>query len=173
MEEIQIYLTSLSLPATSPKAAKGTPALNKVVLSLYNHKPKSAKDKRQDSFILQISNSEFLIKYLIPFLENFTFLTKKEKDFQDWKLILELKRRGWNYDPESRKDLLALKNRMNNHRLSTNLRAYNDNIDLIPDSQLNSAVIDLLNESNIELHSNGKFWIKSKKSYIRGGTGKK
>ena len=62
---------------------------------------------------------------------------------------------------------------MNNHRLSTNFLSYTENLDFIPNSQLDSVVTDLLNKSNIELHSNGKFWIKSKKSYNKGGIGRK
>lgn len=183
MEEIQIYLislnSSLKLSSLSKEAFKFINSIisntqtnpeiefnsinkNKVGLYLYNHKTKSEKDKRQDSLSIQISSSEFFIKYLIPFLDDLTFLTKKGKDYQDWKTIINLKRRGWNYDPTTKNYLLALKNRMNNHRLSTNLVAYTKNIYFISNNQLYSVVKDLLKKSNIELHSNGKFWIKSK-----------
>lgn len=148
---------------------------SKEMVGIYTskHNPKSPKDKRQDSIILQSSNSEFFIKYLIPFFDNLTFLSKKQKDYFDWKTIIELKRRGWNYDSENKKILLGLKNRMNNHRLSTNFDSYISNPNYLSESELNSKIIELLNKSNIVIQLDGRVLIKSKNRYLYGGYGLK
>lgn len=55
------------------------------VIGLYIHKhvAKSAKDKKQDSVIVQVSNTEYFISSLIPFLNKLEFLSKKNKDYSD------------------------------------------------------------------------------------------
>jgi hypothetical protein len=60
---------------------------------------------------------------------------------------------------------------MNNHRLSTNKINYTTNLNYIPDSILNIELIKLLKKSNVKINPNGKVWIKSLNSYLKGGTG--
>lgn len=81
---------------------------------------------------------------------------------------MELKKRGWSLDPENQKYLLALINRMNSHRLSTNFDDYLSNKNYMADNILDPKILVLLTQSNLELHSNGKIWIKSNQKFLNG-----
>jgi hypothetical protein len=69
---------------------------------------------------LIISNTNVLMNYLIPFLENKRFVTKKGKDFQDFKIICKAIYDGAYRNEEIKLLILKLSYTMNNSRLSSN-----------------------------------------------------
>nr|YP_009744358.1 hypothetical protein [Xylaria hypoxylon]QIE13214.1 hypothetical protein [Xylaria hypoxylon] len=69
---------------------------------------------------LRISNTNVLMNYLIPFLENKRFVTKKGKDFQDFKIICKAIYNGAYRNEEIKLLILKLSYTMNNYRLSSN-----------------------------------------------------
>jgi hypothetical protein len=69
---------------------------------------------------LRISNTNVLMNYLIPFLENKRFVTKKGKDFQDLKIICKAIYNGAYRNEEIKLLILKLSYTMNNYRLSSN-----------------------------------------------------
>lgn len=47
--------------------------------------------------IVNVYLSDYINKVLIPFLENLTWLSKKELDYKDWKKIFTLKIKGLHF----------------------------------------------------------------------------
>ena len=127
-----------------------------------------AKGNVQAWIKLFLTDSLFIDQYLIPFLDKLTFLTAKARDYNDWKTLMELRKRGWHLDDQNRVYYLALINRMNFHRLSTNSEGYLSNENFILHSILEPKISVLLSQSNLELHSNGQIWVKSCQKYLHG-----
>lgn len=69
---------------------------------------------------LIVRNVNVLRNYLIPFLDNMTFISKKGKDFQDFKVICNALYNGTNRNEEIESLIVKLSYSMNNYRLSTN-----------------------------------------------------
>jgi glutamine synthetase type III len=69
---------------------------------------------------LVIKNTNILNNYLIPYLDNMTFYTKKGKDFNDFKIICRAIYNGVHRIEEIKPLILELSYTMNNYRLSTN-----------------------------------------------------
>lgn len=126
-------------------------------------------------------NPEYIQSVLIPFFDNLVFLTKKHLDYLDWKVIHDLKKRGWHYSDIGKEVILAIADRMNNGRLSTNIssKALFDNSSLTQREELavhskearfelDKQINLLLDQTNIEIHDNGKVWIKSSQKYLSG-----
>ena len=82
------------------------------------HKPMSS---------LSTTQVDFFYKFFIPFLDKLTFLSKKKKDYLDWRLAVYVI--YWNkHKTELGKSILFnLGKGMNNNRLSTNMLTYNVN----------------------------------------------
>jgi hypothetical protein len=78
------------------------------------------KDNAKPLVRLRISNTNVLMNYLIPFLENKRFVTKKGKDFQDFKIICKAIYNGAYRNEEIKLLILKLSYTMNNSRLSNN-----------------------------------------------------
>ncbi|RYE15551.1 MAG: hypothetical protein EOP34_02825 [Rickettsiales bacterium] len=70
--------------------------------------------------VLTIRNTNILINYLIPYLENMQFITKKGKDFYDFKIICTAVYNGTYRLEEIKPLILKLSYSMNNYRLSRN-----------------------------------------------------
>jgi hypothetical protein len=93
----------------------------------------------------------FISDVFIPFLESFTWQSKKYLDFQDWKNILKLKEQGMHYSEKGVKLIDLIISQTNNNRLSTSL-----NHVVVDREQLLAKVKELLNgPSNFEIR-NGK-----------------
>jgi hypothetical protein len=60
-----------------------------------------------------------LYNYLIPYLDGLEFITKKYKDYQDFKVLVKVVYYGGNKDKEIKSIILKLSYNMNNYRLST------------------------------------------------------
>jgi len=50
------------------------------------------------------------------------WLSKKRLDYLDWKTVLKLKSEGKHFLPEGKEIILSICNRMNQNRLSTNIK---------------------------------------------------
>ena len=100
------------------------------VYSLYKLKNSSiiavttikARNNNKSSVAITIKNVKVLNNYFIPFLDDITFLTKKGKDFQDFKTICRVVHNGAHRKDEIKKIIVKLSYTMNNYRLSTNTR---------------------------------------------------
>ena len=68
---------------------------------------------------ITIQNINLLNNYLIPFFENEEFLTKKGKDFYDFKIMCKVIYDGGHRIDKIKALILKLSNTMNNFRLST------------------------------------------------------
>lgn len=102
---------------------------------------------------IETSNSEYLLKVLVPFLKSLYWLTKKESDFIDWAYILTFKSEGKHLLPEGKELILKIISQMNSKRLSTaSVKAAEDaRINL--DFEINKL---LASPSNYDVGSEGK-----------------
>lgn len=80
---------------------------------------KARNSNGKSSVSLTIKNINVLYNYFIPFFADMKFLTKKGKDFNDWKIICKVVYDGAHRKEEIRSLVLKLSNTMNNFRLST------------------------------------------------------
>ena len=78
-----------------------------------------ARMNNKSCVALTIKNVRVLNNYLIPFLDDMTFLTKKSQDFQDFKIICRVVQNGAYRRDEIKRIILKLSYTMNNYRLST------------------------------------------------------
>lgn len=90
---------------------------NSSIIAVTTVKPRK---NSKSSVSLIIKNVRVLNNYLVPFLEDMIFLTKKGKDFQDFKTICRVVHNGAHRNNEIEKIILKLSYTMNNYRLSTN-----------------------------------------------------
>jgi hypothetical protein len=81
---------------------------------------KKARNNSKSSVSFIISNISVLNNYFIPLFNETEFLTKKGKDFKDFKTICEIIYKGAHRKEDIRSLILKLANTMNNFRLSTN-----------------------------------------------------
>jgi len=80
------------------------------------------KNEKKDVVHLKISDTTFLNEIIIPFFKNLQFLTKKGKDFSDWVTIMKIKNLSLHKTEQGKELITELANRMNDNRLSTNLK---------------------------------------------------
>lgn len=73
----------------------------------------------KSSVSLSLNNINVIYNYLIPFFSDMVFLTKKGKDFEDFKIISKAVYEGAHRKEEIKSLILKLLNTMNNFRLST------------------------------------------------------
>lgn len=78
-----------------------------------------AKGNSKPTVCLEIRNILLLHNYLIPFLSNFTFLSKKGLDFADFKVLCQTIYKGAHKNSLIRELLIKLSLRMNDFRLSS------------------------------------------------------
>lgn len=78
-----------------------------------------ARNNGKSSVSLTLKNINVLNNYFIPFFDTSKFLTKKGKDFNDFKIISKAVFIGAHRDEGVRSLILNLSNTMNNFRLST------------------------------------------------------
>ena len=89
---------------------------NSSVIGIFEIK---AKGKSKPTVCLEIRNVHVLQNYLIPFLSNYTLLSKKYLDFSDFKILCQTIYKGGHKDNLIRELLIKLSLRMNDFRLST------------------------------------------------------
>lgn len=98
--------------------------------------------------------TDYLSNVLIPYLDGLTWLSKKSLDYQDWKLVLEIKNLGQHFTEEGKEVISLIINRMNNNRLSTS-KISKDETKYVA-NLLDKRVLNLLSRpSNYELQADG------------------
>ena len=78
-----------------------------------------AKGNSRPTVCLEIRNVHLLQNYLIPFFNNYTLLSKKGLDFEDFKVLCQIIHKGGHKNNLIRELLIKLSLRMNDFRLST------------------------------------------------------
>ncbi len=86
------------------------------VISITHQK---ARKNSKASVLILIKNIHILNNYFVPYLNEMQFITKKGKDFEDFKLICRLLYIGAHKNSEVKSLILKLSLTMNNYRLST------------------------------------------------------
>lgn len=159
LEAIQKFL--LGLPGKYLIKRNNT---NLVKLGTYN----SAKGREgKPMTFITINQTDFLINVLIPFFENLIWLSKKEKDYQDWKLILNIIKQGKHFTAEGKELISLITNGMNNNRLSTNLASIGKESSSMMD--IKERALNLLSSpSNYEVQPDGRILIKSLGTNLKG-----
>lgn len=107
---------------------------NSSIILITTVKARSVNGK--SSVFLTINNINILYNYLIPFFSDAEFLTKKGKDFHDFKIISKAVYEGAHRKEEIRSLILNLSNTMNNFRLST----YNGVVQYLNQEELNKLI---------------------------------
>lgn len=144
MKEIQIFFLNLCNNQFSGKYdSEG------VRLSRY-------QKSNTDAVYITIGREDIITKVIIPFFDSLLWPRKKEKDYQDWKIILRLKQLGLHYTDEGVRVINLILNQMNLNRLSSSKLI---NVDR---ESLNKSIENLLNgPSNVETLEDGKIFVKS------------
>lgn len=78
-----------------------------------------ARNNSKASVLLIIKNNHILHNYLIPHFDSLNFITKKGKDFSDFKIICKVVYYGAHRRDDIKNLILKLSYTMNNYRLST------------------------------------------------------
>lgn len=92
---------------------------------------RKSKNNRKFVSTLEISQIDFICKYLIPFFDSLEFQSKKFLDYLDFKRISILLLDGKHLSEKGKDVINQLGNSMNNNRLSTKLRkAFINNKDM-------------------------------------------
>lgn len=157
LEAIQKFI--LALPANHLVERKTT---NLVSLTI-NNQAKGRNHKPMANLL--VTQRDFISKVIIPFFDNLTWLSKKEKDYSDWKWILYLIKQGWHFTEQGKKLISLITKGMNNYRLSSSFTPVED-ASLVDVKE--KALKLLSSPSNFELQANGKIGIKSLGTYLRG-----
>lgn len=100
----------------------------------------------------------------MPFLNDLSWQSKKVKDYEDWKILFQLKEKGLHYLPEGLLVIESILDQMNRRRLSSNEKA---------EGRLNRVYLDkeiallLSGPSNLgfAVMSDGRVLIKSLNKY--------
>ena len=104
---------------------------NTYTIAIASIKARTINSKSTVSMTIQ--NINVLNNYLIPFFGNEEFLTKKAKDFYDFKIICKVIYEGGHRIDNIKALILKLSNTMNNFRLST----YNGEVKYLTQEELN------------------------------------
>lgn len=81
----------------------------------------SGKENSKPFVRLTIRNTNILNNYLIPYLNNFKFISKKGKDLEDFKIISNSLYNGTHIIDEIKDLIIKLSYTMNNYRLSSSI----------------------------------------------------
>lgn len=113
---------------------------------------------------LHIHRIDYITKVLIPFFDNLTWHSKKAKDYQDWKAILDLRKLGLHHTEQGLKVINLIINQMNSDRLSSKSKSSSV---LVDRALLDIKIGKLLKgSSNYEERENGRIFIKSLNIYL-------
>ena len=110
MEAIQKFL--LSLPGKLSLHQNKNP----VKIATYN----SAKNRNHKPMCyVWINQKDFLTNVLQPFFDDLIWFSKKQQDYKDWKLALNIINQGKHFLDEGKQLISLFAQRMNKNRLST------------------------------------------------------
>lgn len=153
MEELKNFFNSLE---GELRRAKGRSHHQKDVAHL-------SINNETDMVILAINQGDFLTNVFIPYFDNLTWHSKKEKDFQDWKAILKIRNLGLHYTEKGLEVIKLILSQMNDNRLSSKSRSTPG----IDRALLQIEIEKLLKEgSNFEEKEDGRIFIKSLNRYL-------
>lgn len=113
---------------------------------------------------LTVNQTDYLTNVLVPLFDSLIWLSKKEKDYQDWRLILDILKQGKHFTDEGKELITLIAKNMNNNRLSTNLASKMCSSETIQERALKL----LESPSNYEIQPDGKILIKSTGTYFKG-----
>lgn len=117
---------------------------------------------------ITVNQTDFLTNVLVPFFDGLIWLSKKEKDYNDWRLILNIIREGKHFIDEGKELISLIAKGMNSNRLSTNLASLSKE-EVYSGNSIRERLLKLLESpSNYEMQSNGKILIKSSGTYLKG-----
>lgn len=81
---------------------------------------RKAKNKSKPQYEIQISDLYYIRNYFIPMLDGLTWLSKKELDYIDWKLGIDVISKGLHLIEPGKIYLKFLMSNMNSGRLTSN-----------------------------------------------------
>ena len=169
LEEIKKFL--LNLPGKYSVKRK-----NSEVIKLETYNQAKGRDHKPMSTMI-ISQSSYIINVLIPFLDTLNWLSKKEQDYKDWKLIIFIINQGKHFTDEGKELIFLISKEMNNYRLSTSLASQEEAKGLdneahssnLKEDNVRERVLKLLSgPSNYEVQPDGRVLIKSTGTYFKG-----
>jgi hypothetical protein len=114
---------------------------------------------------LYINRVDYITSVIIPFFDSFTWHSKKEQDYKDWKSVLELKKLGLHWREDGVSVINLILSRMNLNR------SYRNSAKLLStkNEQLREDIKNLLaGPSNLEIRADGRIFIKSLNKYYKG-----
>jgi hypothetical protein len=120
---------------------------------MYEYTEFKNKPNAKPFISIETSNSEYLLKVLVPFLKSLSWFTKKELDFKDWAYILTFKSEGKHLLPEGKELILKIISQMNSKRLSTASVKAAEDVRINLDFEINKL---LASPSNYDVGSEGK-----------------
>lgn len=115
-----------------------------------------------DIIIVKVTQGGYIKKVLIPFLDSLKWQSKKVKDYQDWKILFQLKEKGLHYLPDGLKVMKDIIDQMNRRRLSSNEKAEGKLGRVSLDKEINRL---LSGPSNLVVMDDGRVLIKSLNKY--------
>jgi hypothetical protein len=153
MQEIQNFLYNLAGcdVRTNQSKEKSVP--------LYVSKVNKVTKSYMDMVSLDMRDRSFIVNTIVPFLDKLIWCSKKKLDFDDFKLISNLRDLGVQYLENGVEVLNAILAQMNSHRLSSSKSSkgiYQDRVLLMTE-------VDKLLKmpSNLEILEDGRVFIKS------------
>lgn len=150
MLEIKNFVVNL------PNSTKKGYDSNKVTISY-----RDAKDNTKAVTAISITNMSFILDVLIPFFDSVEWHSKKKLDYMDWKTLIAIKEKGYQYLPEGKELIGLISSQMNNNRLSSS------GLPQVDKDLLQSQITELFKQpSNYEIQESGQMLIKSKNQYF-------
>lgn len=126
---------------------------DKLAARIYSGKADSNDQIVNEVVVRQL---EFITKVLIPLLDSANWRSKKEKDYKDWKALINIVELGLHYTDEGKLIIERVLAQMNNNRLSTNkTHSDEDRALLLLDISL------LISKGSNYINKDGKIFIKS------------
>jgi len=132
------------------------------------------RSKSKQAVLISSYNTIYFRDVLIPFFDSMIWQSKKEFDYKDWKIILNLKDLGQNYTELGREVIELIINQMNLKRLSTkpihNSKAIKGITTFENKQALQAKIAELLSlPSNLERKEDGRLLIISENRYLNEG----
>jgi len=108
---------------------------------------------------LTVRDLDYIESVIIPIFDRLIWHTKKELDYQDWKDIIRLRKKGLHYLPEGEALIKRIASQMNKYRLS------NSDAPIIDRFSLKAEIDKLLSGPSNYTSKDGKVWINSLKRF--------
>lgn len=116
--------------------------------------------KNREITILRLYNTDFIEFVFIPFLDGLIWQSKKYLDYRDWKVLLEIFKRGLHCTFEGEALINRIRNQMNNQRLSSSKIPCEDRSVLLAD------ITEILKQPSNYEYREDKIFVKSSQKFI-------